>query len=94
MIDCPPDFISSVFCNVKKMFYKKKIHNKVKVIYVLGSDLFVSIFPLFDSFRINAVSNGQVRGDSYSEGCMGQTGMYCTHVFFFFFNGPLLRCFF
>uniref|UniRef100_A0A3B3S2Y9 Transmembrane protein 50A n=1 Tax=Paramormyrops kingsleyae TaxID=1676925 RepID=A0A3B3S2Y9_9TELE len=23
---------------------------------------------------INAVSNGQVRGDSYSEGCMGQTG--------------------
>ncbi|XP_016144336.1 transmembrane protein 50A-like [Sinocyclocheilus grahami] len=24
--------------------------------------------------RINAVSNGQVRGDSYSEGCLGQTG--------------------
>ncbi|XP_068607844.1 LOW QUALITY PROTEIN: transmembrane protein 50A [Brachionichthys hirsutus] len=23
---------------------------------------------------INAVSNGQVRGDSYSEGCIGQTG--------------------
>ncbi|XP_054651821.1 transmembrane protein 50A isoform X4 [Dunckerocampus dactyliophorus] len=23
---------------------------------------------------INAVSNGQVRGDSYSDGCMGQTG--------------------
>uniref|UniRef100_A0A8C6X9X0 Transmembrane protein 50A n=1 Tax=Naja naja TaxID=35670 RepID=A0A8C6X9X0_NAJNA len=23
---------------------------------------------------INAVSNGQVRGDSYSEGCLGQTG--------------------
>uniref|UniRef100_A0A3B4F9C7 Transmembrane protein 50A n=1 Tax=Pundamilia nyererei TaxID=303518 RepID=A0A3B4F9C7_9CICH len=28
----------------------------------------------FFPFRINAVSNGQVRGDSYSEGCMGQTG--------------------
>lgn len=26
------------------------------------------------SCRINAVSNGQVRGDSYSEGCLGQTG--------------------
>ncbi|XP_028937080.1 transmembrane protein 50A isoform X3 [Ornithorhynchus anatinus] len=25
-------------------------------------------------FWINAVSNGQVRGDSYSEGCLGQTG--------------------
>ncbi|AWP16764.1 Transmembrane protein 50A [Scophthalmus maximus] len=24
---------------------------------------------------INAVSNGQVRGDSYSEGCIGQTGV-------------------
>ncbi|XP_017711624.1 PREDICTED: transmembrane protein 50A [Rhinopithecus bieti] len=29
---------------------------------------------LFYSYRINAVSNGQVRGDSYSEGCLGQTG--------------------
>lgn len=29
---------------------------------------------LFSVDRINAVSNGQVRGDSYSEGCMGQTG--------------------
>ncbi|XP_063143524.1 transmembrane protein 50A isoform X2 [Rattus norvegicus] len=28
----------------------------------------------FYSSRINAVSNGQVRGDSYSEGCLGQTG--------------------
>ncbi|XP_076325670.1 transmembrane protein 50A-like [Tachypleus tridentatus] len=25
-------------------------------------------------FMINAVSNGQVRGDSYTTGCMGQTG--------------------
>ncbi|XP_041462449.1 transmembrane protein 50A-like [Lytechinus variegatus] len=25
-------------------------------------------------FMINAVSSGQVRGDSYNEGCMGQTG--------------------
>lgn len=28
--------------------------------------------------RINAVSNGQVRGDSYSDGCMGQIGVYNT----------------
>lgn len=33
------------------------------------------------SCRINAVSNGQVRGDSYSEGCMGQTGV-CMCVWF------------
>lgn len=25
-------------------------------------------------FRINAVSNGQVRGDVYGEGCLGRTG--------------------
>jgi len=25
-------------------------------------------------FMVNAVSNGQVRGDGYSEGCLGQTG--------------------
>nr|XP_026694166.1 transmembrane protein 50B-like [Ciona intestinalis] len=25
-------------------------------------------------FMVNAVSNGQVRGDSYSEGCLGTTG--------------------
>lgn len=36
----------------------------------------IVFFLSFDSFRINAVSNGQVRGDSYSEGCMGQTGVY------------------
>ena len=24
--------------------------------------------------RVNAISNGQVRGDSYGEGCLGQTG--------------------
>uniref|UniRef100_A0A8B9GKY9 Transmembrane protein 50A n=1 Tax=Amazona collaria TaxID=241587 RepID=A0A8B9GKY9_9PSIT len=28
---------------------------------------------------INAVSNGQVRGDSYSEGCLGQTGTEHRH---------------
>ena len=25
-------------------------------------------------YRINSVSNGQIRGDGYSTGCMGQTG--------------------
>ncbi|CAH2222415.1 transmembrane 50A, partial [Pelobates cultripes] len=32
-----------------------------------------SVYYWVGSERINAVSNGQVRGDSYSEGCMGQT---------------------
>lgn len=32
--------------------------------------LYVTLFIL----RINAVSNGQVRGDTYGEGCMGRTG--------------------
>lgn len=32
--------------------------------------------PCWCFYRINAVSNGQVRGDSYSEGCLGQTGMW------------------
>lgn len=26
--------------------------------------------------RINAVSNAQVRGDSYSDGCLGRTGKF------------------
>lgn len=26
--------------------------------------------------RINAVSNGQVRGDTYGEGCLGRTGEF------------------
>ncbi|XP_026638077.1 transmembrane protein 50A [Microtus ochrogaster] len=30
---------------------------------------------------INAVSNGQVRGDSYSEGCLGQTGNWAPASF-------------
>lgn len=52
---------------------------------ILIQELSVQIFleNTFNSFnfclwylsRINAVSNGQVRGDSYSEGCIGQTGM-------------------
>lgn len=28
--------------------------------------------------RINAVSNAQVRGDSYESGCLGRTGKYGT----------------
>lgn len=36
----------------------------------------------FSPSRINAVSNGQVRGDSYSEGCMGQIGVYITYSLF------------
>jgi len=28
--------------------------------------------------RVNSVSNAAVRGDSYTEGCLGQTGEYCT----------------
>nr|XP_024783173.2 transmembrane protein 50A isoform X2 [Pan paniscus] len=46
---------------------------------------------------INAVSNGQVRGDSYSEGCLGQTEKYIVYpgiaVFFqnaFIFFGGLV----
>ena len=26
--------------------------------------------------RVNSVSNAAVRGDNYSEGCLGQTGEY------------------
>ena len=29
----------------------------------------------FNRCRINAISNGQVRGDSYNTGCLGQTGI-------------------
>ena len=33
------------------------------------------VFVVVAQFRINAVSNAQVRGESYtSEGCLGQTG--------------------
>jgi hypothetical protein len=35
-----------------------------------------NFFSFILSFRINSVSNGQVRGDAYTTGCMGQTGMY------------------
>ena len=33
-----------------------------------------AIEQIFSSFRVNAVSNAQVRGESYDSGCMGQTG--------------------
>jgi hypothetical protein len=29
-----------------------------------------------NNFRINSVSTGQIRGDAYSTGCLGQTGKY------------------
>uniref|UniRef100_A0A3Q4I2R3 Transmembrane protein 50B n=1 Tax=Neolamprologus brichardi TaxID=32507 RepID=A0A3Q4I2R3_NEOBR len=32
------------------------------------------VFSTIAFFMINAVSNGQVRGDTYGEGCMGRTG--------------------
>ena len=28
----------------------------------------------YQILRVNAISNGQIRGDSYGEGCLGQTG--------------------
>ncbi|XP_036814672.1 transmembrane protein 50B isoform X2 [Oncorhynchus mykiss] len=33
------------------------------------------VFATVAFFMINAVSNGQVRGDTYGEGCFGRTGM-------------------
>lgn len=50
---------------------KQKETNTLSSLWYVCNHFF---FLSFDSFRINAVSNGQVRGDSYSEGCMGQTG--------------------
>ena len=32
------------------------------------------VFSTLAFFMINAVSNAQVRGDSYSDGCLGRTG--------------------
>lgn len=32
--------------------------------------------------RINAVSNAQVRGDSYSDGCLGRTGKLTLKIMF------------
>ncbi|KAG7248153.1 hypothetical protein CRUP_013394, partial [Coryphaenoides rupestris] len=32
------------------------------------------VFSTIAFFMINAVSNGQVRGDTYGEGCFGRTG--------------------
>ncbi|XP_054470846.1 transmembrane protein 50B [Anoplopoma fimbria] len=32
------------------------------------------VFSTLAFFMINAVSNGQVRGDAYGEGCLGRTG--------------------
>ncbi|MBN3304996.1 TM50B protein, partial [Amia calva] len=32
------------------------------------------VFSTLAFFMINAVSNGQVRGDGYGEGCFGRTG--------------------
>uniref|UniRef100_A0A8C4ZPB8 Transmembrane protein 50B n=1 Tax=Gadus morhua TaxID=8049 RepID=A0A8C4ZPB8_GADMO len=33
------------------------------------------VFSTIAFFMINAVSNGQVRGDTYGEGCFGRTGV-------------------
>uniref|UniRef100_A0AAZ3PA09 Transmembrane protein 50B n=1 Tax=Oncorhynchus tshawytscha TaxID=74940 RepID=A0AAZ3PA09_ONCTS len=35
------------------------------------------VFATVAFFMINAVSNGQVRGDTYGEGCFGRTGWFC-----------------
>ncbi|XP_031434233.1 transmembrane protein 50B-like [Clupea harengus] len=32
------------------------------------------VFSTIAFFMVNAVSNGQVRGDTYGEGCLGRTG--------------------
>lgn len=32
--------------------------------------------------RVNAVSNGQVRGDTYTEGCLGTTGLCMLNYLF------------
>ncbi|XP_033099178.1 transmembrane protein 50A-like isoform X1 [Anneissia japonica] len=34
----------------------------------------VGVFSTVSFFMVNAVSSGQIRGDSYSSGCIGQTG--------------------
>ncbi|XP_045066117.1 transmembrane protein 50B isoform X1 [Coregonus clupeaformis] len=34
------------------------------------------VFATIAFFMINAVSNGQVRGDAYGEGCFGRTGWF------------------
>ena len=30
-----------------------------------------------DLYRVNAISTGQVTGETYTDGCMGQRGSYC-----------------
>ncbi|XP_052240677.1 transmembrane protein 50B-like isoform X2 [Dreissena polymorpha] len=44
---------------------QKDMHHAVHTCGVIGTLAF---------FLINSVSNGQIRGDSYSTGCIGQTG--------------------
>ena len=54
------------------------------------SVVFVVMLPVNDSLigpktvpvmcRVNSVSNAAVRGDSYTEGCLGQTGEYFHYV--------------
>uniref|UniRef100_A0A8C3DG41 Transmembrane protein 50B n=1 Tax=Corvus moneduloides TaxID=1196302 RepID=A0A8C3DG41_CORMO len=34
------------------------------------------VFSMLAFFMTNAVSNAQVRGDSYSDGCLGRTGVW------------------
>uniref|UniRef100_A0A8D2MIV4 Transmembrane protein 50B n=1 Tax=Zonotrichia albicollis TaxID=44394 RepID=A0A8D2MIV4_ZONAL len=38
------------------------------------------VFSTLAFFMINAVSNAQVRGDSYSDGCLGRTGKLTLQV--------------
>lgn len=44
----------------------------------MSKHLITNLWVFVSPYRINAVSNGQVRGDSYSEGCLGQTGMLAS----------------
>ncbi|XP_041875630.1 transmembrane protein 50B-like, partial [Corvus kubaryi] len=73
---CPPSLIP---CVCAQFFTGWWIMIDAAVVYPKPEQLnhafhTCGVFSTLAFFMINAVSNAQVRGDSYSDGCLGRTG--------------------
>jgi len=56
---------AAVYTDTDKAGYKRDI---IDVFHICG------VFATISMFMVNAISNGQIRGDSYTTGCMGVGG--------------------
>lgn len=53
----------------------KGLNNWTSLAFVYNPEIAFYLFFSFFAHRINAVSNAQIRGETYGTGCIGQTGI-------------------